>query len=625
MLRKISACLLALTLTTPLAYASAYDNFYITYMSPAAVNVAVKYAASKGVHHVILWTVDQDAPQTGNNSLINAINQADSSVIVDTYFPNYAAYNNQRALPGASYNIMTTGSPATLNPDLKAKLSATNSLIYAFAETQVPTTPTSDAPIDDNYINTPYSYGAVYLYDPWSDLAPNDVFCGKNPGISNYPVDGNGYNLICSYAFANKGKPYDTGADYNHYGNFSAFAKLPAQVKGKGGQPQGTYLSIGGFDHNATFEAIFDPATYGVKDITTAQATGNFVNSIVNILTHYQLDGVDLDYENVQMTVQQSQQYLALLTALNNALQPLHKFITLPIISNPDYIAGTESGGTIGFAPGVLAKIAALSQVKYINAMTYDFSGTFNYDVASGTGVTGFLSNTYIPNDPAKPSDYHFSIEQALDAMLNANVPASKVGIGVPAYGRALSSLPSSSTDASYLFSQLDQNEVIPAGDQDVSGCDSKIVNWANTNACQGMFSYNYIVKNMLGVSGVVATDHVDDAAAAVNGTTAFALHWTPAATPSYTLTIINQNTASGQLAVGDFNTAGYIATGTHVYGPTTQPSTASIEGQTNLPVTFTYWKQTVSCGTADFTRNLTINISADPVPVCTVQAARAR
>lgn len=608
--------------TTPIQ--TSYSNFYITYMSTSAVGSIVKYAEapSVGINHFFVWTIDQDAPASQPTSLLNAINNADSNASIVAYYPNYAVYNNNRAIPGPSYQVAN-------NPDLDAKLADVNTLIYAFAETQVP--PTAGSPAGDNYINTPYSYGSVYLYDPWSDLAPNDEFCGKNPSGLSYPtpVDANGYNLVCGYAFDNQGKPYDPSGNYNHYGNFEAFSAL--NNMGKTSQPIQKLLSIGGYGHNATFEAIFEPGDYGVTTITEAEAIQNFVNSVVNILVYYKLDGVDLDYENVQMTPAESKDYLTLITDLNKTLAPLGKTISLPIISNPAYIAGTEAGGTIGFAPGVLAQIAKLSQVTYIDPMTYDFSGVFNYAGPSNPGTTGFLSNVYQPNDPfaPSPSDYTFSEENAVTALENAGVPVAKIGVGIPAYGRALSNLPASQTDASYLFSPLSSTVVIPAGDQDNAGCTTDINTWQSALSCQGMFSYNYIVNNIVGRATV--DDHQDDAKSVVNGTTAFAASWGPTPPPSYTLTVQNQDSAVGiQVVVGPF-TSSYEGPGTsQTYSTASNPSTAGIEGQSNLPISFTYWgSDKGSCqgaSTLNFTANSTLVVShinpnggSDGTATCTV------
>lgn len=607
-----------LSINAVAAATNAYKNFYVTYMSVPAVKSAVKYAKSQGVNHFFMWTLDQDASIKSPNSLIEAINAAAPNSDIALYYPNYAAYNNQRAIPGQSYLIKN-------NPDVTQKIARGNQLIYAFSETQVPSgKDVTGKPVGDRFIQTPGSYGSVYIFDPWSDLSAGDTFCGK--GVQGVPVDGNGYNLICGFAFDNKinsttGAYYQYANDgsYNYYGNLEAFSKL--SVDGKDGKPVKKYLSVGGFGHNATFEAIFDPKAYGVTSVTQEQAMTNFVNSVVVLVKQFNLDGIDMDYENVSMSHQQSEAYLLLLQKLNAALKPLGKHISIPTISSPAYLDGSENNNTIGFAQGVLAKIANLSQVTYIDPMTYDFSGTFNYGDASNPGTSGFLTNVYNPSGQFAPKNYHFSIENVVNTVKKLGLPMSKIGVGIPAYGRALSNLPASTTDNSYLFSKLSPEVVIPAGDQDVKGCDSNITHWRQSSACQGMFSYQYLVDNVLN-HGVTPVDQVDDVEGVINGSTAFGPSWAPAAAPHWTLTIVNHNAASGQVAVGSFNTAGYKATGTYVYTPKDSSALALIEGQKGLDASFKYWKQTISCGKVDMTSNIVITLSADPVPVCTVSTS---
>lgn len=621
---------------TPVPTMTNYSNFYITYMSPGDVKSVVNYSEAytengtvEPVNRFFMWTIDQDAPIASDSSLIGAINDANNNAVVVTYYPNYAVYNNARAVPGGvSYGVAG-------NSDLTSKLAQTDEVIYAFAETQVSTTLGANNDYYSDPTAYPGAYGSIYMYDPWSDLTANEPFCGPwsatNPAPAGTPVvqntAGTEYNLICAFAFDNRtGQPvYDNSANYNNFGNFEAFAALPQSVNGKTGAPIKTLLSIGGYGHNATYEAIFDPAAYGVNNVTEAQAMTNFVNSVASVLTHFNIAGIDLDYENVQMTHEQSQQYLTLLTQLNAALAPLHKAITIAVISNPDYINGTESNNTVGFAPGVLQSIANLSQVEAIDLMTYDFSGTFSYGGPSNPGTTGFLSDVYLPNDTDTPQGYNFDVALMLQTLVDTGVPVGKIGIGVPAYGRALASIPgpSGNQDENYLFSPLSSDVIIPAGDQDNADCLQSITDASESNACQGMFSYNYIMKNIVGASGAVATDHSDDTDNQLNGTTLFAPTWSVPGSASYTLTVINNNVSTGSLAIGSWNTAGYNLQANTSYPPTPfpsyVPSTSSIIGQTNLPVTFTYWKGPISCGTANFTSNLTVTISSDAVPTCSV------
>jgi hypothetical protein len=258
--------------------------------------------------------------------------------------------------------------------------------------------------------------------------------------------------------------------------------------------------------------------------------------------------------------------------------------------------------------------------------MTYDFSGTFNY---GGDNRTGFLTNTYLPNNypSVHKEDYNFSVETALQAMIDAGVPPSKISLGIPSYGRALSNLPTpSTTDSTFLFSAIDEKTVIPRGDQDGPACDQIISHWSNDNACQGMFSYQYIIHKLLPSNTLTVTDHRENSGNVPNGTTAFGT-WSAPETPHFSVTIINKNEASGSVEISDgssrFNTNGYLAKGSYTYtpDPSSAPRLSTIEGHDNLQASFTYWKQTISCqGTVNFDHDLTVTVDANPVPGCTIR-----
>jgi GH18 family chitinase len=614
-MNKLSILCKAITLSlgciTTTALAASTSNFYVTYVSPDDVKELVKYGESRGIHDFFMWTVDQDTSINEPSSLISAVKStATSGSRFTAYYANYAAYNDQRAIPGKSYLIN--------DADLNEKLSKIDTLIYAFAETQVLTETQND------YTKTPHSFGAIYLFDPWSDLSSSDEFCGIHSATSNLPLDANGYNLICGYAFDTDQAHHTYDTTYNYFGNIEKFSEL------KKTHPNLTLsLSVGGFGHNQSFEAIFHPEAYGVSGISAQEARKNFIDSVIIVMNQYHLDSIDVDYENVRMTHEQSNDYYDLLKALNDAL-PEGKTITLPIITNPDYISGTEKDGDkkIGFDPStqVLRKISALPKVQLIQLMTYDFSGTFNY---GGDNRTGFLTNTYLPNNypSARKEDYNFSVETAVQAMIDAGVSPSKISLGIPSYGRALSNLPTpSTTDATFLFSKIDENTVIPRGDQDRPDCDQTISTWSNENACQGMFSYRYIMNKMLPLHTVIPTDHRENSGNVPNGTTAFGIFATPE-TPHFSLTIINQNEASGSVDISDgashFNTNGYVSKGPHVYttDKNSAPRLSTIEGHDSLQASFTYWKQTISCqGTVTFDHDLTVTIDSSPVPGCTIR-----
>lgn len=89
-------------------------------------------------------------------------------------------------------------------------------------------------------------------------------------------------------------------------GIFEAFARQ----SNRPGNPLGPLRRIFSIVGTSTFEDTFVDARY----------ISNFVRSASALIVHYNLSGIDLDYENSAMTHAQSWQYLALLRALRENL-----------------------------------------------------------------------------------------------------------------------------------------------------------------------------------------------------------------------------------------------------------------------------------------------------------------
>lgn len=130
--------------------------------------------------------------------------------------------------------------------------------------------------------------------------------------------------------------------------------------------------------------------------------------------------------------------------------------------------------------------------------MTYDFRGNFDF-VPGGFNKTGFLSNIKSTDDYAP----NFSMENSVQAALKLNIPASKLIVGIPAYGRSVTNI--DSKEGKQGIKGLGQGVIegkkagVVAGDMDEKLC-------ATTSPwpCTGMFSYRHIVEHLLkeGFSG---------------------------------------------------------------------------------------------------------------------------
>ncbi|GEM44916.1 glycosyl hydrolase family 18 protein [Deinococcus cellulosilyticus] len=95
-------------------------------------------------------------------------------------------------------------------------------------------------------------------------------------------------------------------------------------------------------------------------------------------------------------------------------------------------------------APGGADKVANQEPALYkdyldfINIMTYDFRGAWD-----ATGPTNFHSNLYTdPSGPGTAPAKNYSVDSIVNTFLSAGVPANKLVVGIPFYGRGWTGVP---------------------------------------------------------------------------------------------------------------------------------------------------------------------------------------
>jgi len=396
------------------------------------------------------------------------------------YWANWDMYLESHAIPSPNQPI------TNFQSDFSTLSNAGRSVYvyYAFMET-ISVTDTAAG-------ITEKDLGTLYFFDPWSDLSPEN--CSDDSLTDTYAM-----KIKKNY----KTKPECKNA--THYDNFSKFAKLSDAVR---------LVSIGGYSYNKTFEIMFTNDG-GLNE----QISDTFIKSAVDLIKKHGIDGVDLDYEDLDMTKNMSESYLALVKKMRkyfdeNGLND--KKITVTCLSDPKYLKGVRNAD-FGFSN--------LSEFEpYIDSlqlMTYDFHGSFDF-MAGGSNITGFNSNLGNSSDYAPT----FSVENSVEAALEVKIPASKIVIGIPAYGRSIGNVKNteSSQGVKGLGKGVIEGEsiVLVAGDMDNKGCETNTV-----SPCTGMFSYRYIIDNLLkdGFEGVQALSPEIASAA-------YAESWTPPAPP---------------------------------------------------------------------------------------------
>jgi GH18 family chitinase len=600
-----------------------YSDMYISYYSPANVSAMASYVKEHKLGGMIMWELRGDAPySTGSqDSLLNAFDTgvtgykvgAGKAPLVMGYWDDWGLYSNDpstRAIPEPAYPMPgstgTTGQlvPASVTQDLSDKFSAVNAVAYSFIEAQTQSYSYYDNATKQKVTipnKTPQDIGTLYFNDAWADLLPpgnneqQDRFCGTNTKFTTN-------SKICWFGLSNRNTPI-TPAAGAMMGNFDAFTGIKHASASNPLGPLQKIVSIGGFGHDATFEDTFMDAT----------SMANFVNSTVMMVKGFGLNGVDLDYEDPNMTPALSKSYLALIIQLRHQMPD--KIITVTMLADPQYLKGTrgkpegsQPGSGYGFFPGVLKQIASL--VNHVDLMTYDFHGAFDYN-KEGTGKTGFLTNLYKPSDA--PAGYKFSVDASVGALLKQGLSSDKITVGIPAYGRSLDNVNPANGG---LFQPLTSNTAIPRGDLDLKNCDTAITS-SGPNTCGGMFNYNYILHNMVG-HGFAAVDHQDalGETGASNGTTAFAGSWTPPAPAGNSLELINSSSSviAFNVSVGSFTAPAFFTAGTDKSYASSV--TAGISGQSGLAVNwFTSWGLKGSCPSVlNFTSNKKVTITVTAV-----------
>jgi GH18 family chitinase len=227
----------------------------------------------------------------------------------------------------------------------------------------------------------------------------NDRVSGSTaPWITGYYESGYGTALIPKIPWTKYTHMINAGAQTYYNGNQWSL-DLGAQVID---QTSDTFVSTA---HAKGVKALLLVGGPG-GNFSSATAPGNisaYVTNIVNTVNNYGYDGVDIDWENNVVNTQ----YADLISRLASALHPSGKLVTT----------------ALGFwdnlpAAGNLAK----DNLDQINAMCYDMD--------FGAQGSWFVDALYADANGNGGTDVCTS------KLVNAGIPKSKIGVGIPFYGR---------------------------------------------------------------------------------------------------------------------------------------------------------------------------------------------
>lgn len=171
-------------------------------------------------------------------------------------------------------------------------------------------------------------------------------------------------------------------------------------------------LSIGGWTWSTNFPAA----------AASAGTRATFAQSAVTIMKDWGFDGIDIDWEYPADDTEATNMIL-LLKAIRAELDAYasksasgHHFqLSIAAPAGPDHYSKLH--------------MADLGQVlDYVNLMAYDYAGSWS-------NASGHDANLY--KNPNNPDATPFNTDDAVNAYVKGGVPANKIVLGMPIYGRA--------------------------------------------------------------------------------------------------------------------------------------------------------------------------------------------
>ncbi|TFK49389.1 glycoside hydrolase [Heliocybe sulcata] len=178
-------------------------------------------------------------------------------------------------------------------------------------------------------------------------------------------------------------------------------------------------LTIGGWTGSAYFSS----------SVATAQNRTGFVNAVMQVVSKYDLDGIDFDWEYPNkagagcntMSADDSANFLSMLQELRS--QPGGSNITVSAATSITPWAGQDGN--------LMTDVSGFAKVlDYIEIMNYDVWGSWS----TGVGPNSPLNDTCAP--AAQQQGFAVSAVKSWSA---AGMPASQIVLGVASYGHSFS------------------------------------------------------------------------------------------------------------------------------------------------------------------------------------------
>ncbi|KAK1976208.1 family 18 glycosyl hydrolase [Colletotrichum cereale] len=212
-----------------------------------------------------------------------------------------------------------------------------------------------------------------------------------------------------TYSDLEKHYPADS---WNDVGNNAYGCAKQLYILKKSNRRMKVLLSIGGWTWSTNFPAA----------ASTPEGRALFASSSVRLMKDWGFDGVDVDWEYPANAAEAANMVL-LLQAVRSELDAYAAQYT------PGYHYLLTIASPAGASHYNVMNLKAVSDViDAFNLMAYDYAGSWDAN-------SGHQANLY-PN-PSNPISTPFSTDAAVNDYLRAGVPASKIVLGMPIYGRS--------------------------------------------------------------------------------------------------------------------------------------------------------------------------------------------
>ncbi len=372
---------------------------------PAAANgVSASRQASRGEAGSY---VNASAASSGRASLSSVFAAASSTAAAASFSSSGGLFGSSGS---SSAPPVSAGSGMVSNP-ASVPFGGTVSQLNSSSVPDSSVTPASSAASVSSAVpavSPPFTHPArmtVGYYGGWA------AYSGFTPN----KISASNINIL-NYAFAKIGPDLKiaVGDSYIDYSNFSRLKALKSTYRGLR-----TVISVGGWSDSGRFS---DAAL-------TESSRSAFADSVVDFITAYGFDGVDIDWEyptggglssNISRPADRTNFGLLLKTLRSRLDRQGAK-------DNRHYILSFAGAANSGYANGVnLAELA--KSVDYAMIMTYDLHGGWD-------SFTDFNAPLYPP--AGQSPQYKVSVDSAVRTWLSCGFPAGKLVMGVPFYGYA--------------------------------------------------------------------------------------------------------------------------------------------------------------------------------------------